>query len=142
MNKTYLATGMNRRPVRMLAGFSSSGPNFRLRPISNTSCAQDIEGLFEDEAAAGASMMTSTGVFLGGKAAAAGVAPSPETGTNGGGSYARGTSSRGAVASGATVVRASSPLAELVASELVAERGGDAGFVFLLGGAFTSFFFF
>src|SRR4051812_3283317 len=145
MNKTYLATGMNRRPVRMLAGFSSSGPNFRLRPISNTSCAQDTEGLFEDEAAAGASVMTSAGALLEGEAAAAGVAPNPETGANGGGSEDRGTSSRRAATSGAAVVCVTSPLAELVVSELVAERGGDAcfvGFVFLLGGAFTSFFFF
>src|SRR4051812_32753025 len=103
MNKTYMATGMNRRPVRMLAGLSSSGPNFRLRPVSNTLCAQDTEVLFEDEAATGASVMTTAGAFLGGEAATAGVAPNPETGTNGGGSEAIGTSSRGAAASGATV---------------------------------------
>ena len=109
MNITYLATGMNRRPVRMLAGFSSSGPNFLLRPISNTPCAQDTEGFFEDEAAAGASVTTAAGASLGGEAAAAGVAPNPETGANGGGSAARGTSSRGAAASGATVVRAPRP---------------------------------
>src|SRR4051812_10249837 len=103
MNKTYLATGMDRRPVRMLAGLSSSGPNFRLSPVSNTPCAQDTEGLFEDEAVAGASVMIAARAFLGGKAAAAGVDPNPETGANGGGSKARGTSSRGAAASGAVV---------------------------------------
>src|SRR3954467_13549740 len=145
MNKTYLATRMNHSPVRMLAGFSSSGPSFRLRPISKTSCAQDTEGLFDDEAATGASETTLAGALLGGEAVAAGAAPNPETGANRGGREARGTSSRAAAASGAAVVCGASSLAKLVASELLAERGGDAcfaGFVFLFGRAFASFFFF
>ena len=49
----------------------------------------------------------------------------------------------GAEASGATVARAAASLAELVASELVADRGGDicfAGFAFFFDRTFFFFF--
>src|SRR4051812_12911265 len=94
VNKTHLATRINRSPVRMLAGFSSSGPSLQLRPISRTSCAQDTDGFFIVEAATRASKTFSAGASLGGEAAAAGVTPDPETGANGGGIEDRGTSFR------------------------------------------------
>src|SRR4051812_4268834 len=121
VNKTHLATGMNRSPVRMPAGFSSSRPSLRLRPISRTSCAQDTDSFFVVEAATGASETFSAGASLGGKAAATGAAPDLETGANGGGIEARGTSLRTAVTSGAAIVCGASSLARLVASELLGE---------------------
>src|SRR3954466_16155885 len=136
---------MKRSPVRMPAGFSSSGPSRRLRPISKTSCAQDTDGFFVVEAATGASETSSARASLRGEDAATGAAPSPETGANGGGIESSGTSLRTAAVSSAATVGGASPLARLVASELLAERGGDAGlagFVFFFGGAFTSFSFF
>src|SRR4051812_43953800 len=63
--QTHLATGMKRSPVRMPAGFSSSGPSQRLRAISRTSCAQDTDGFFVVEAAAEASETFSAGASLG-----------------------------------------------------------------------------
>src|SRR3954465_5335752 len=101
----------------MPAGFSSSGPSLRLRPISGTSCAQDTDGFFVVEAATGASETFSAGASLGGEAAAAGATPDPETGANGRGIEARGTSFSMTVISGATIVCGASPLARLVASE-------------------------
>src|SRR4051812_2950711 len=85
VNETHLATGMNRSPVRMPAGFSSSGPSRRLRPISRTSCAQDTDGFFIVEAVTGASATPSAGTLLGGEAAAAGATPDLETRAIGGG---------------------------------------------------------
>src|SRR4051794_31389381 len=96
MNNTQSVTGMNRRPVRMLAGFSNLGPNLQVRPVSNTSCAQDTAGFFEDVAAAGASAIIAAGASLGGEALAAVESPRPAIGANGGGNDARGTSSMGA----------------------------------------------
>src|SRR4051812_37987906 len=90
VRNTHLATGMKRMPIRILAGFSNSGPSFRLRPISNTLCAQDIDGFFEDEAAAGASVAISVGTPFGGEVLAAGATTRPVTGTKGGGSDANG----------------------------------------------------
>src|SRR3954468_22571787 len=83
---------MKRSPVRMPAGFSSSGPSRRLRPISKTSRAQDTDGFFVVEAATGDSETSSAGASLRGEVAATGAAPSPETGANGGGIKASGTS--------------------------------------------------
>src|SRR3954463_697194 len=120
-NITHLATGMNRRPVRMLAGFSSSGPNFRVRPVSSKSCAQDTDGFFEDEAAAGASAVIAAGAPLGGEAPAVGAAPKLTTGANGGGNDASGASSLGAAVHVAAVACAAAFSAELVASELLAD---------------------
>src|SRR4051812_36170695 len=118
---------MKRSPVRMP----------RLRPISKTSCAQDTDGFFVVEAATGASETSSAGAFLRGEVAATGAAPSPETGANGGGIEASGTSLRTAAVSSAATVGGASPLAGLVASELFAECGGGAGatgFVFFFRG--------
>src|SRR3954464_16002229 len=112
---------MKHSPVRMPAGFSSSGPSRRLRPISKTSCAQDTDDFFVVEAAAGASETFSAGASLGGEATATGAAPDPETGKNGGGIEARGTSFRTAVVSGAIAICGASPPARLVASELLGE---------------------
>src|SRR3954466_8102926 len=105
---------MKRSPVRMPAGFSSSGPSRRLRPISRTSRAQDTDGFFVDEVAAGASETFSAGASLGGEATRAGAAPDPEAGANGGGIEARGTSFRTAVISGAVAICGASPLARLL----------------------------
>src|SRR3954464_13245919 len=110
---------MKRSPVRRPAGFSSSGPSRRLSPISRTSRAQDTYGFFVVEAAAGASGISSAGASLRGEAAAAGASPSPETGVNGGGIEASGTST--VVVSSMTVLGGTSPLARLGASELLAE---------------------
>src|SRR4051812_30310760 len=112
---------MNRSPVRMPADFSSLGPNRRLRPISRTSCAQDMDGFFVVEATAGASETFSAGASLGGEATATGAAPDPATGANGGGIEARGTSFRTAVVSGTVAIYGASPPASLVASELLGE---------------------
>src|SRR4051812_12964139 len=95
---------MKRSPVRMPAGFSSSGPSRRLRLISRMSLAQDTDGFFVVEAAAGASETFLAGASLGGEATATGAAPDPETGEKGGGIEARGTSVRMAVISGAVAV--------------------------------------
>src|SRR3954466_16015140 len=136
---------MKRSPVRMLVGFSSSGPSRQLSPISRASRAQDTDGFFVVEAAAGASETFSAGASLGSEAAAAGAAPDLETGANGGGIEARGTSFRTVVVPGAIAICGASPPGRLVASELLGERGGDAcfaGFVFFFGGAFASLFFF
>src|SRR3954471_7230945 len=147
---------MKRSPVRRPAGFSSSGPSRRLSPISRTSRAQDTDGFFVVEAAAGASRTSSAraslrgevavaGASLRGEAAAAGASPSPETGANGGGIEASGTST--VAASSAAVTGGASSSAGLGATELLAECGGEAGFdgfVFFFGGghASLSFFFF
>src|SRR3954470_15685987 len=104
VNKTHLATGRNCSPVRMPAGFSNSGPSRRLRPISRTSRAQDTDGFFVVEAATGASETFSAEASLGGEATATGAAPDPETGANGGGIEARGTSFRTAVVPGAIAI--------------------------------------
>src|SRR4051812_6945376 len=135
---------MKRSPVRRPAGFSSSGPSLRLSPISRTSRAQDTDGFFVVEAAAGASGISSAGASLRGEVAAAGASPSLETGANGGGIEASGTST--VAVSSTAVVGGASSLAGQGASELLAECGGEAGLVGLvfvfLGGAFTSFSFF
>src|SRR3954470_15526738 len=163
--RTHLATRMKRSPVRRPAGFSSSGPSWRLSPSSRTPRAQDTDGFFVVEAAAGASGAPSAGASsrigaaaagaslrgegatigtsLRGEVAAAGAFPSPETGANGGGIEASGTSTVG-VSSAVVAGGAPSP-AELGTSELLVECGGEAsldGFVYLFGGALASFSFF
>src|SRR3954471_4949500 len=147
---------MKRSPVRRPTGFSSSGPRRRLSPNSRTSRAQDTDGFFVVEAAAGTSgtssagasvrgEVTAVGASLRGEAATAGASPSPETGANGGGIEASGTST---VAVSSVVVAGGAPSpAGLGASELLAECGGEAvlnGFVFFFGWALASlsFFFF
>ena len=82
-----------------------------------------------------------------GEAAAAGAAPSPETGANGGGIEASGTSLRTVAVSSAVVAGGAPSPVGLGASELLAECGGEAvfdGFVFFFRGALASlsFFFF
>src|SRR4051812_43555467 len=123
----------------MLAGFSSSGPNFRVRPVSNTLCAQDTNCFFEDEATAGAFVAITTRTPLCGEATVAGMAPKLANGENGGGNDGSSTSSIVAAALAAASTCAVASSAELVALELFADRGGDigfAGFVFFFGGAF------
>src|SRR4051812_31130149 len=84
----------------MLAGFSNSSPSFRMRPVSNTLCAQDTEGFFEDKAAAGGSAAIASGDPLDGEVPATGVVPSPVTVAKGGGSDANDTSPSTTAASG------------------------------------------
>src|SRR3954463_9098485 len=100
---------MKRSPVRMPAGFSSSGPSRRLRPISRTSHAQDTDGFFVVKAAAGDSETFLAGASLGGEATATGAAPDLEIGSNSGGIEARGTSFRTAVIFGTVAICEASP---------------------------------